>query len=80
MCPRVPESGAGHRPQTYAESVTTNTASSAEPGNRRILLVEDEQTIADVVRDYLLQAGFQVDMAGDGFTALSWQRPANPIW
>jgi two-component system response regulator VicR len=56
--------------QTYAESVTTPTASSTEPGNRRILLVEDEETIADVVRDYLLQAGFQVDMAGDGFTAL----------
>jgi two-component system, OmpR family, response regulator VicR len=39
-------------------------------GNRRILLVEDEQTIADVVRDYLLQAGFQVDVARDGFAAL----------
>ncbi|MDR6985614.1 DNA-binding response OmpR family regulator [Paenarthrobacter nitroguajacolicus] len=50
--------------------MTTPTASSAEPVNRRILLVEDEQTIADVVRDYLLQAGFQVDVAGDGFTAL----------
>ncbi|WP_426998827.1 response regulator transcription factor [Pseudarthrobacter sp. N5] len=41
-----------------------------EIGNRRILLVEDEQTIADVVRDYLLEAGFQVDLAQDGFTAL----------
>ncbi|MET3721887.1 MULTISPECIES: response regulator transcription factor [unclassified Arthrobacter] len=39
-------------------------------GNRRILLVEDEATIAQVVHDYLVQAGFQVDMAGDGFTAL----------
>ncbi len=64
------ESGAGHPQQTYAESVTTNTASSAEPGNRRILLVEDEETIAAVVRDYLVRAGFQVDTAGDGFTAL----------
>ncbi|MEO3943650.1 response regulator transcription factor [Paenarthrobacter nicotinovorans] len=58
--------------------MTTPTASSAEPGNRRILLVEDEQTIADVVRDYLLQAGFQVDMAGDGFTALELAAERQP--
>ncbi|WP_370628969.1 response regulator transcription factor [Paenarthrobacter nitroguajacolicus] len=58
--------------------MTTNTASSAEPGNRRILLVEDEQTIADVVRDYLLKAGFQVDMAGDGFTALNLAASRQP--
>ncbi|MBT2514263.1 response regulator transcription factor [Arthrobacter sp. ISL-30] len=50
----------------------------AEPGNRRILLVEDEQTIADVVRDYLLQAGFQVDLARDGFTALQLAASRNP--
>ncbi|MEV7605552.1 response regulator transcription factor [Paenarthrobacter sp. NPDC089322] len=51
---------------------------AAEPGNRRILLVEDEQTIADVVRDYLLQAGFQVDVAGDGFTALKLAATRGP--
>ncbi len=56
----------------YAEGVNTQSAPhAADVGNRRILLVEDEQTIADVVRDYLVQAGFQVDLAGDGFTALS---------
>ena len=58
--------------------MTTNTASPAEPGNRRVLLVEDEQTIADVVRDYLLQAGFQVDTAGDGFTALTLAATRRP--
>jgi two-component system, OmpR family, response regulator VicR len=47
-------------------------------GNRRILLVEDEQTIADVVRDYLLQAGFQVDVARDGFTALRLAAERHP--
>ena len=51
--------------------MTIHAATAAtEPGNRRILLVEDEQTIAGVVRDYLVSAGFQVDLAGDGFTAL----------
>ena len=38
--------------------------------NRRVLLVEDEEMIAVIIRDYLVQAGFQVDMAADGFTAL----------
>jgi len=74
-----PVSGAGQLRRTYAESVTMQSASSAaEPGNRRILLVEDEQTIADVVRDYLLQAGFQVDVAGDGFSALNLAATRQP--
>ena len=51
---------------------------AGEIGNRRILLVEDEATIAQVVRDYLLQAGFQVDMAGDGFTALRLAQTHKP--
>lgn len=50
---------------------------SPDPGNRRILVVEDEETLAAVVRDYLVQAGFQVRIAGDGFRALdlaaTWQ-------
>ncbi|MDO6143089.1 response regulator transcription factor [Paenarthrobacter aurescens] len=58
--------------------MTTNTAAPAEPGNRRILLVEDEKTIAGVVRDYLLKAGFQVDTAEDGFTALELAASRQP--
>ncbi|CAN7296708.1 response regulator transcription factor [Arthrobacter sp. LjRoot14] len=50
----------------------------ATVGNRRILLVEDEQTIAGVVRDYLVQAGFQVDLAADGFTALRLAAERHP--
>ncbi|VXB72561.1 Transcriptional regulatory protein WalR [Arthrobacter sp. 9V] len=58
--------------------MTTHTGTSAEPGNRRILLVEDEKTIADVVRDYLVKAEFQVDVAGDGFTALELAASRQP--
>ncbi|OFI36668.1 DNA-binding response regulator [Arthrobacter sp. SW1] len=47
-----------------------------EPGNRRVLVVEDESTLAGVVRDYLVQAGFQVRIAGDGFSALD----AASVW
>ncbi|SDJ21853.1 DNA-binding response regulator, OmpR family, contains REC and winged-helix (wHTH) domain [Arthrobacter cupressi] len=55
----------------------TSEPGTAEPGNRRVLVVEDEATLAGVVRDYLVQAGFQVRIAGDGFSALdlaaAWQ-------
>lgn len=71
--------GARRLRRTYAESVNTQPGPSAvEPGNRRILLVEDDQTIADVVREYLLHAGFQVDLAKDGFTALRLAASRNP--
>lgn len=77
-------SDAGSLPRTYAEDVNTQPLPAAaerpasDVGNRRILLVEDEQTIADVVRDYLLQAGFQVDLAKDGFTALQLAASRHP--
>ena len=65
--------------RTYAEGVNMQPVPhAADVGNRRILLVEDEQPIADVVRDYLVQAGFQVDLAGDGFTALSLAAARRP--
>jgi two-component system, OmpR family, response regulator VicR len=53
-------------------------ADPGDVGNRRILLVEDEATIAKIVHDYLVLANFQVDMAGDGFSALHLARTHNP--
>lgn len=49
-----------------------------EAGNRKILLVEDEEVIAQVVRDYLIKAGYQVELASDGFTALHLASATNP--
>lgn len=46
------------------------TPTTTRLGNRRILVVEDELTLCDVVRGYLVQAGFQVDVAHDAFTAM----------
>ncbi len=41
---------------------------------KRILVVDDEPKIAQIARDYLEHAGFQVHLAGDGQTALAaWQ-------
>ena len=36
----------------------------------KILIVEDEETIADLEKDYLELSGFQVEVANDGETGL----------
>jgi DNA-binding response OmpR family regulator len=38
----------------------------------RVLLVEDEATIADFIRRGLAERGYAVDLAGDGEAALDW--------
>ncbi|MBG6180589.1 response regulator transcription factor [Arthrobacter sp. CAN_A1] len=48
------------------------------PGQRRILLVEDEPVLRRVVRDYLLNEGFAVDTATDGVTALQLAQTSRP--
>ncbi len=45
---------------------------------KTILVVEDEPAIARLARDYLVQAGFQVHIAGDGEAALQTARIAQP--
>jgi DNA-binding response OmpR family regulator len=37
----------------------------------RILVVEDDPTVAEVVQGYLVRAGYQVDRAADGVSALA---------
>ena len=36
----------------------------------KILIVEDEETIADLEKDYLELSGFEVEVANDGETGL----------
>ena len=45
---------------------------------KSILVVEDEQKIVQLVRDYLENAGFQVNSAGDGRQALEKTRQLKP--
>ena len=45
---------------------------------RRVLVVDDEPKIVDVVRDYLVDAGYAVSVAGDGATALAHARAQPP--
>jgi two-component system, OmpR family, alkaline phosphatase synthesis response regulator PhoP len=46
--------------------------------NELILIVDDEQKIVKIARDYLTQNGFQVLSAGDGNTALAMARHEKP--
>jgi DNA-binding response OmpR family regulator len=38
---------------------------------QRVLVVDDDPTVSDVVRRYLERAGYQVALAGDGYDALA---------
>lgn len=53
---------------------------SADPhlADRRLLLVEDDPTVAEVARNYLRAAGFLVDEVADGFQALETLAEAVP--
>ena len=46
--------------------------------SRRVLVVEDEQLLADLVGDYLRREGFTVEQVGDGAAALERAREFHP--
>jgi len=46
----------------------------------RVLVVEDDMTMAEVLKAYLARAGYQVDWSGDGSEALQlWQRSSPDV-
>ena len=46
--------------------------------NRQILVVEDEQRLADLLRDYLQQSGFEVTCLDNGLPVVSFVREQKP--
>jgi two-component system alkaline phosphatase synthesis response regulator PhoP len=54
------------------------TAEKEMPMSQRILVVEDDREIATLVRDYLVRAGFTVDIASSGVQALDLYQRAQP--
>ncbi len=51
---------------------------SAGVGTIRVLVVEDDATVAEVVMRYLEREGFEVETVGDGLVALDRARAAPP--
>lgn len=56
----------------------THTAPEPDLTDRRILLVEDDPTVAEVARNYLRAAGFLIDEVTDGLRALDMLSEAVP--
>jgi DNA-binding response OmpR family regulator len=52
--------------------------SPAQPGGLRVLVVDDEQALADLVGSYLARDGFEVSMARDGQQAIDQAREVDP--
>ena len=46
----------------------------------KILIVEDEESIADLEKDYLELSGFEVEVANDGQTGLDKALSVILIW
>ncbi|MDN5806656.1 MAG: response regulator transcription factor [Brevibacterium sp.] len=56
----------------------THAAVDPHLADRRLLLIEDDPTVAEVARNYLRTAGFLVDEVTDGFQALERLTEAVP--
>ena len=52
--------------------------SAAPRGGLRVLVVDDEQALADLVGSYLTRDGFEVSMAYDGAAAIDLARQVDP--
>ncbi len=46
--------------------------------DRRVLVVDDDPTVAEVVAEYLRSAGFVVDRVADGFEAIDAEARISP--
>jgi DNA-binding response OmpR family regulator len=51
---------------------------AAPPTGQRVLVVDDELALADLVGSYLTRDGFEVSMAGDGRQAIAQARQVDP--
>ncbi|MEO8428146.1 MAG: ATP-binding protein, partial [Verrucomicrobiota bacterium] len=56
--------------ETEAPVISPSTTSHSEGQGKRILVVDDEEAILDLVSEVLTSRGYQVDTAHDGETAL----------
>lgn len=81
-CPTGPFSGVFAAPSTYPDDVSTSSTSSAtrpDPlRDRRILVVDDDPTVSEVVCSYLRSAGFIVEGASDGLSAVELAKRSHP--
>jgi DNA-binding response OmpR family regulator len=79
MCNRLVRRRAAVRiPKDATKAVRTRPVGSVAGMGHRVLVVDDDPTVSDVVRRYLEQAGCEVRLAADGadgLAAIAAQRP-----
>ena len=46
---------------------------------QKVLIVEDEQRLADLHRDYLLQSGYETEIISNGLAVVPWVKENNPL-
>jgi PAS domain S-box-containing protein len=61
---------ASKKPVTKKEEVEEGAVQAAFPGRKRILVMDDEETIRDMLSNALSTAGFEVELASDGKEAI----------
>jgi len=69
---RVPDNGIMSQPAGRPD------LSPAQPSGLRVLVVDDERALADLVASYLTRDGFEVSMAHDGAQAIDQARQVDP--
>jgi DNA-binding response OmpR family regulator len=69
---RVPET------ESMSQPADRPDLNPAQPSGLRVLVVDDEQALADLVASYLTRDGFEVSMAHDGQQAIDQARQVDP--
>src|SRR4051812_17864691 len=76
---RSPYRGVTRPPGMLGRAYSRKVSTILEPaGPLRVLVVDDDATVAEVVQTYLLRGGFVVDRAADGAQALAAAVAAHP--
>jgi signal transduction histidine kinase/ActR/RegA family two-component response regulator len=66
---QLPSSGEGEAEIVQMPQVTARKP-ARRTGKRRILLVDDEKQLSDLIRDFLQDAGYVIEQASDGVEAM----------
>ena len=69
---RIPDTG------TMSQPAGRPDLNPARPSGLRVLVVDDERALADLVGSYLTRDGFEVSMAHDGQQAIDQARQVDP--
>ena len=74
----MPPRRTAKEPRTYDGSMSQPSVESRELTDRRVLVIEDDATVSEIVDTYLRAAGYLVDRATDSFSGLAAVADGSP--